>query len=113
MCWVGIGDSLPNEGLAMEISHMHSLILNSSFLCGNDNLAQACMDRDREEGYFERQARTMDIIGTYVTEDAPSKVDLSEDCRVRILASEVSRWVSEIARGVFLWIFSGIVKVVL
>lgn len=51
------------------------------------------MDRDREEGYFERQAKTMDIIGTYVVEDAPSKVDLSEECRVRILASEVSRQV--------------------
>lgn len=33
----------------------------------------------------------MDIIGTYVIENAPSKVDLSEECRVRILASEVSR----------------------
>lgn len=52
------------------------------------------MERDREEGYFERQAKTMDIIGTYVNDGAPSKVDMSDACRERIVASEVSRCVT-------------------
>lgn len=51
------------------------------------------MDRDKEEGHFERQALTMDVIGTYVVDDAPCKVDISAGCRERILVSEVSRWV--------------------
>lgn len=49
------------------------------------------MDRDKEEGYFERQALTMDVIDTFVAESAPRRVDLSSGVRERILASEVTR----------------------
>lgn len=56
---------------------------------------QAVMERDKEEGHFERQAQTMDIIDTYIHDNAPWRVDLSlsEPCRQRILASEVTRCV--------------------
>lgn len=54
------------------------------------------MNRDKEKGYFERQAKAMDIIGTFVCEGAPSKVDITDGCRARILASEVSRSVVSI-----------------
>lgn len=51
------------------------------------------MDRDREEEHFERQAKTMIIIDTYVVESAPCRVDISDACREKILASDVTRWV--------------------
>eukprot|EP00903_Cladosiphon_okamuranus_P012689 g11867.t1 len=55
---------------------------------------KAVMDRDKEEGHFERQARTMDIIDTYVHYNALYRMELnlSEPCRQRILASEVTRY---------------------
>lgn len=51
------------------------------------------MDRDKEKGYFERQAKTMDIIDTYVIDGAPCKVDMSDACREHILSSQASRYV--------------------
>ena len=49
------------------------------------------MDREKEQGYLERQAKTMDIIDTYVADSAPSWLEISDGCRARILASEVTR----------------------
>lgn len=49
------------------------------------------MDRDKEEEHFERQAKTMDVIDTYVADTSLCRVDISNGCRERILASEVSR----------------------
>lgn len=51
------------------------------------------MDRDKEEGHFERQAMTMDVIDTYIVENAMCRVEISEASRERILASEVTRCV--------------------
>lgn len=51
------------------------------------------MDRDKEEEHFERQAKTMIIIETYVVEGAPCRVDISDACREKILASDVTRCV--------------------
>ncbi|CAB1101804.1 unnamed protein product [Ectocarpus sp. CCAP 1310/34] len=53
---------------------------------------KAVMDRDKEEGHFQRQAMTMDIIDTYIADNAVCRVDLTEACRDRILASEVTRY---------------------
>lgn len=50
------------------------------------------MERDKEEGHFERQAMTMDILNTYVADNAICPVTISEPCRQRILASEVTRY---------------------
>lgn len=55
-------------------------------------LLQAVMERDKEEGHFERQAKTMDVIDTFIGDMAPSRVEISGACRERILASEVTRW---------------------
>ena len=49
------------------------------------------MDRDKEEEHFARQAKTMTIIDTYVVEGAPCRVDISDACREKILASDVTR----------------------
>ncbi|CAM9331891.1 unnamed protein product, partial [Scytosiphon promiscuus] len=53
---------------------------------------KAVMERDKEEGHFERQAMTMDIVNTYVADNALCPVNISEPCRQRILASEVTRY---------------------
>ncbi|CAM9574915.1 unnamed protein product, partial [Hapterophycus canaliculatus] len=53
---------------------------------------KAVMERDKEEGHFERQAMTMDILNTYVADNALCPVNISEPCRQRILASEVTRY---------------------
>lgn len=54
------------------------------------------MDRDKEEEHFERQAKTMIIIDTYVVESAPCRVDISDACREKILASDVTRCVHHV-----------------
>ena len=58
-----------------------------------DWLRQAVMDRDKEQEHFARQAKTMTIIDTYVAEGAPCRVDISDACREKILASDVTRCV--------------------
>lgn len=51
------------------------------------------MDRDKEVCHFERQAKTMDVIETFINENSPRRVEVSDGCRHRILNSEVTRWV--------------------
>lgn len=49
------------------------------------------MDRDSEQGYLKRQAKTMDIIDTYIADNATMRLRVSDGVRARILASEVTR----------------------
>eukprot|EP00903_Cladosiphon_okamuranus_P006660 g6502.t2 len=50
------------------------------------------LDREEVTGFFERQAVTMRIVEQYVREDAPEQVNISEECRERILATDVTAY---------------------
>lgn len=52
---------------------------------------QACMDREQVEGYWERQAMTMAIIDRFVVEGADQQINISDECRLRILEFEITR----------------------
>lgn len=49
------------------------------------------MDREQVEGYFERQAMTTAIIDRFVVEGAEQQINISEECRLRILDCELTR----------------------
>lgn len=49
------------------------------------------MDREQVEDYFERQAMTMGIIDRFVVEGADQQINISDDCRLRVLESDVTR----------------------
>lgn len=53
------------------------------------------MDREQVEGYFERQAATMAIVDRFVAEGAEQGINISEECRARVLESAVTRFGSE------------------
>eukprot|EP00903_Cladosiphon_okamuranus_P011013 g10402.t1 len=53
---------------------------------------KACMDREQVEGYFERQAATMAIVDRFVAEGAEQEINISEECRERVLTSAVTRY---------------------
>lgn len=46
------------------------------------------------EGYFERQAATMAIVDRFVAEGAEQEINISQECRKRVLDSDVTRYVS-------------------
>eukprot|EP00903_Cladosiphon_okamuranus_P006658 g6501.t1 len=48
------------------------------------------LDREEVKGFFERQAVTMRIVEQYIREGAPDQVNISGDCRERILAMDVT-----------------------
>lgn len=50
------------------------------------------MDRESVEGYFERQAVTMAIIDRFIVEGADQQVNISDQCRRRVLDSEITRY---------------------
>ncbi|CAM9272311.1 unnamed protein product [Ectocarpus sp. 4 AP-2014] len=50
------------------------------------------LDREEVMGFFERQAATMRIVERYIREDAPDQVNISEECREKILATDVTAY---------------------
>ncbi|CAM9465258.1 unnamed protein product [Ectocarpus sp. 6 AP-2014] len=50
------------------------------------------LDREEVMGFFERQATTMRIVERYIREDAPDQVNISEECREKILATDVTAY---------------------
>lgn len=53
------------------------------------------MDREQVEGYFERQAATMAIVDRFVAQGAEQEINISEECRARVLESCVTRFDSD------------------
>ncbi|CAN0185542.1 unnamed protein product, partial [Discosporangium mesarthrocarpum] len=53
---------------------------------------EACMDRENTVGYFARQALTMLIVDRFIVDRAEHQINISEECRERILCSEVTRF---------------------
>lgn len=51
------------------------------------------MDREQVEGYFERQAVTMSIVDRFVVEGAEQEINISEECRKRLLESDATKYV--------------------
>lgn len=49
------------------------------------------MDREQVDCYFERQAMTMAIIDRFVVEGAEQQINISDECRLRILNCNVNR----------------------
>lgn len=49
------------------------------------------MDREQVEGYFERQAMTMAIVDRFVVEGAEQEVNISQECRERLLKSDANK----------------------
>lgn len=85
-----------SQTLTLHQSRKHAIVPQNKLLyrkTKQNETKQAVMDRDREEGHFQRQAKTMDIIDSYVHDNAVyrGELNLSEPCRQRILASEVTR----------------------
>eukprot|EP00903_Cladosiphon_okamuranus_P006656 g6499.t1 len=48
------------------------------------------LDREEVKGFFERQAVTMHIVEQYIREGAPDQVNISGECREKILATDVT-----------------------
>lgn len=51
------------------------------------------MDREQVEGYFERQAMTMAIVDRFVAEGAEQEINISQECKQRVLDAEITRCV--------------------
>ncbi|CAM9905729.1 unnamed protein product, partial [Hapterophycus canaliculatus] len=50
------------------------------------------LDREEVTGFFERQAVTMRIVEQFIRDGAPDQVNLSEECREKVLATDVTAY---------------------
>eukprot|EP00904_Undaria_pinnatifida_P012482 jgi/Undpi1/8364/HiC_scaffold_25.g10832.m1 len=50
------------------------------------------LDREEVKDFFERQAVTMRIVQRYIREGAPDQVNISEECREKVLATDVTAY---------------------
>lgn len=49
------------------------------------------MNREQEEGYFERKAMTMSIVDKYLTDGAEHEINISQECKERVLETDITR----------------------
>ncbi|CAM9514857.1 unnamed protein product, partial [Discosporangium mesarthrocarpum] len=56
----------------------------------NLDFYQDSLQREEVEDFFERQAVTMRIINQYIVEDAQNQINLSDECRKRVLNRDVT-----------------------
>eukprot|EP00904_Undaria_pinnatifida_P012481 jgi/Undpi1/8363/HiC_scaffold_25.g10831.m1 len=50
------------------------------------------LKREEVTGFFERQAVTMRIVEQYIREGSPDQVNISEECREKVLATDVTAY---------------------
>ncbi|CAM9480659.1 unnamed protein product, partial [Ascophyllum nodosum] len=50
------------------------------------------LDREEVQNFFVRQALTMSIVDKYIREDAPCQVNISEECREKVLGTDVTAY---------------------
>lgn len=48
------------------------------------------MDREQVECYFKRQAVTMAILDRFVTEGAEQEINISQECKQRVLDCDIT-----------------------